>query len=66
VHYGTIDSDYCGHEVKVTITNLNREGNIKINKGDRVAQLVVVPCHTSEWFTTKEEERTGGHGSTGE
>lgn len=71
---GVIDSDYRG-EWKVILHNLTSE-SFKITKGDRVAQVVIVPyvspgvieCHE---FPVKEgdldatERGTGGLGSTG-
>lgn len=64
---GTIDSDYRG-EVKVILANLGRE-DFAINRGDRIAQLVVCPVVHAAW---EEVERlpdssrgAGGFGSTG-
>ena len=44
VRAGVIDSPYRG-EVKILLRN-EGEGVFKINKGDRVAQMVVTPCLT--------------------
>jgi len=41
---GVIDSNYRG-EVRV-IVDMNHPTNLQIKKGDRVAQLLVVPIHT--------------------
>ena len=40
VHFGTIDFGYRG-EIKIVISNLNMEGFIIINPGDRIAQGVI-------------------------
>lgn len=39
---GVIDSEYRG-EIKVKIHNLNKEP-FHIEKGDRIAQMLVIPC----------------------
>jgi len=64
---GTIDADYRG-EVKVILINLGKE-KVKLNKHERVAQLVFQKIETIK-FTLEEElnntERgTGGFGSSG-
>lgn len=64
---GTIDADYRG-EVKVIVINLGSEP-VTINRGDRIAQLVVAPVARIEWNvcdSLPETERgAGGFGSTG-
>ena len=64
---GTIDSDYRG-EVKVILINLGQE-DFTINRGDRIAQLVIAPVVQASWgLTTSLDETTrgaGGFGSTG-
>jgi dUTP pyrophosphatase len=64
---GTIDSDYRG-EVKVILINLGEEDFV-INRGDRIAQLVIAPVVQASWgLTTSLDETTrgaGGFGSTG-
>ena len=64
---GTIDSDYRG-EVKVILINLGDEPFV-IQRGERIAQLVVAPV-TQGLFEIVEsldetERGTGGFGSTG-
>ncbi len=64
---GTIDADYRG-EVKVILMNLGGE-RLTIDRGDRIAQLVIAPV-TRVVITEVEEvgETTrgqGGFGSTG-
>ncbi len=64
---GTIDSDYRG-EVRVLLVNLGAE-SVVIERGDRVAQLVVAPVARVELVETdrlSETERgDGGFGSSG-
>ena len=64
---GTIDSDYRG-EVKVILINLGDEPFV-IQRGERIAQLVVAPV-TQGLFEIVEsldetDRGTGGFGSTG-
>lgn len=64
---GTVDADYRG-EVKVILINLGQE-SVSIQRGDRIAQLVVAPVTRATWkevSSLQETERgTGGFGSTG-
>ena len=64
---GTIDADYRG-EVKVALINLGA-APVVIERGMRIAQLVVAPVTRAEWQpveTLPESERgSGGFGSTG-
>lgn len=64
---GTIDSDYRG-EVSVIVTCVKEEP-CTINRGDRIAQLVVAPVSQAAWIeadTLPETERgVGGFGHTG-
>ncbi|MFB9662026.1 dUTP diphosphatase [Glycomyces mayteni] len=65
---GTIDSGYRG-EIKINLVNLDPERTAVIERGDRVAQLVVQPVVRAR-FTEVDEfaptaRGTGGHGSTG-
>ena len=64
---GTIDSDYRG-ELKVILINLGKE-NFKIEKGLRIAQMVLCPVvrATLKEVDILEETRrgAGGFGSTG-
>ena len=65
---GTIDSDYRG-EIKVPLINLGTDDFI-INRGDRIAQMVIAPATTAmlvEVSSLDETERgRGGFGSSGE
>jgi dUTP pyrophosphatase len=64
---GTIDADYRG-EVKVLLINLGRE-TFLIQRGDRIAQLVVSPVTHVEIVAVDAlggtERGQGGFGSTG-
>lgn len=64
---GTIDSDYRG-ELKVILINLGDEP-FAIQRGDRVAQLVLAPVVQAAWDEVAELDATergeGGFGSTG-
>ena len=64
---GTIDSDYRG-EVKIILTNFGKEA-FTVNRGDRIAQLVVAPVTRAVWQVVDEVESTprgqGGFGHTG-
>ncbi len=64
---GTIDSDYRG-EVKVLLINLGSEDFV-VERGMRIAQLVVKKYEKIEWNEVKSLDDTsragGGYGSTG-
>lgn len=64
---GTIDSDYRG-EVKVLLINLGADP-FSIQRGDRIAQLVIAPVTHAEVVAADELGVTtrgqGGFGSTG-
>lgn len=65
---GVIDSDYRG-EVMITMINLGRESFV-VNRGDRIAQLLVTPVKQEfPWNVVTELDTTergvGGFGSTG-
>ena len=64
---GTIDSDYRG-ELKVLLVNLGSEP-ATIQRGDRVAQLVIAPVTTARFIEVEDLSSTdrgeGGFGSTG-
>ena len=64
---GTIDADYRG-EVKVILMNLGSEP-LTINRGDRVAQLVIAPVTRVVITEVEDVNETirgpGGFGSTG-
>ena len=64
---GTVDSGYRGM-LHVALTHLAHD-DIKVKAGDKIAQLVVVPCLTSpsEWVDELSETVRGdkGFGSSG-
>ena len=64
---GTIDADYRG-EVKVILINLGNS-SFKINKNDRIAQMILCPIAKVEFEEVDELPDTkrgeGGFGSTG-
>ncbi len=64
---GTVDSDYRG-EVGVILINLGK-APIKIERGMRIAQMVVQEVTRAEWEEVAELDRTerdaGGFGHTG-
>ena len=64
---GTIDADYRG-EIKIILVNLSNEA-FTIQKGDRIAQMIVAKHEVVQWETTQilaESTRgEGGFGHTG-
>lgn len=64
---GTIDADYRG-EVCVILVNLSND-DFTVEKGERIAQLVLAKHETIEWEAADELSDTsrgvGGFGSTG-
>jgi dUTP pyrophosphatase len=64
---GTIDSDYRG-EIGIILINLG-QSVVKLEQGERVAQLVVCPVTRAEWRIVDALDETrrgeGGFGSTG-
>ena len=64
---GVVDSGYR-NEVKVVMINLG-QGLVSVNKGDRIAQLIIEKCHDVEWEETEElsdsDRGEGGVGSSG-
>lgn len=64
---GTIDADYRG-EVKIILVNLGEQSFV-IQRGERIAQLVVAKHERVEWEAVEElaetERGAGGFGHTG-
>jgi len=64
---GTIDSDYRG-EIKIILANFGKEP-FPINRGDRIAQLIVARYEKISWEIVDALPNTvrgeGGFGSTG-
>ena len=66
VNFGTIDPGYRG-EIRVIMFNLGR-ANYTIEKGDRIAQLVVSKYEAIDWEEGElgdSERGSGGFGSSG-
>jgi dUTP pyrophosphatase len=65
---GTIDSDYRG-EIKILLINLGSD-TVTINRGMRIAQMIVAPVMRAELITVDSLDATsrggGGFGSTGQ
>jgi dUTP pyrophosphatase len=65
---GIIDADYCGpaDEIKIQLLNFT-DAPVKVSKGDRLAQGIVLPCPVIEWEETADIQAPtrGGFGSTG-
>ena len=64
---GFVDSGYR-NEIKVLMINLG-EGLVSVNKGDRIAQLIIEKCYDVEWEEVNElsdsDRGEGGFGSSG-
>jgi len=64
---GTVDADYRG-EVCVVLVNHGREPFV-VNRGDRIAQLVICPVTRAQVMVVEELDETarggGGFGHTG-
>lgn len=65
---GIIDSDYRG-ELKVKLTNDDPDSYFEVNKGDRIAQAMLVDSNQVQFEIVEElsetDRGTGGLGSTG-
>jgi dUTP pyrophosphatase len=65
---GVVDSDYCGpdDEVKVEVYNF-RQAPVRIGRGERIAQALVLPAIRIEWDETGPAggPSRGGFGATG-
>lgn len=64
---GTIDADYRG-EIQVILMNAGTE-SFRVERGDRIAQLVVAPVVRPDWVEVESLDSTdrgeGGFGHTG-
>ena len=64
---GLVDSGYRG-EIAVILINLGSE-TVTIERGDRIAQLVIVPVHEADFIEQEQlpgsDRGAGGFGSTG-
>lgn len=65
---GIIDSDYRG-ELMINLINLDKRVPFVVNRGDRVAQLLIIPIIHPQWLEVDEltttERGHNGFGSTG-
>lgn len=61
---GTIDSDYQG-EIRIALIN-HGVHPVRIEPGDRIAQLVYAKVERPKGVRVKSQERNGGFGSTGD
>lgn len=65
---GLIDSQYRG-EIKVLLVNTDPTNNYSVNRGDRIAQLLITPVTAVEWAVVSDLDKTNrggaGFGSTG-
>jgi dUTP pyrophosphatase len=65
---GLIDAGYRG-EVMVALVNLDPTHDYEVKKGDRIAQLVVLPVPSAHFATVEElppaQRGAGGFGSSG-
>lgn len=65
---GIVDSGYRG-EIKLILVNLDPSAKIELKRGERVAQLLLVPVASAEVTEVDElpdsERGEGGFGSTG-
>lgn len=65
---GLIDNDYHG-EISATMVNQS-DSELRVNRGDRIAQLMFVPFQQAQFrrvetFTTTTKRGERGHGHTG-
>jgi dUTP pyrophosphatase len=60
---GTIDEDYKG-EIKVILYNTS-DSTFSVEKGDRIAQLVVTPVYKLQGYALDNTREDKGFGSTG-
>jgi dUTP pyrophosphatase len=65
---GIVDSGYRG-EIKLALVNHDTVDVIEVRRGDRIAQMLIVPVVDAELVEVGElpssDRGTGGHGSTG-
>jgi dUTP pyrophosphatase len=65
---GVVDSDYCGpeDEIKIAVINVSR-AVVDVNRGDRLAQGILLPAPRVEWEEVEElqAKSRGGFGATG-
>ena len=64
VHHGYIDEDYP-QEILIKVTNISINKIVTIEKGARIAQLILCKTSRIEGCEISKNTRTGGIGSTG-
>lgn len=62
---GIIDSDYAGNEIGIILYNRSMTIPAVVDKGERIAQGILLKYLTTEGEVKPTEKRTGGMGSTG-
>jgi dUTP pyrophosphatase len=67
--FGVMDQDFCGPEDEYNVLVYNfTDQEVMVERGERVAQLVLVPVEIAEWEEVDSMEHNstrGGVGSTG-
>lgn len=63
--YGLIDSDYAGNEIGIILFNRSTTTPAVVDKGEKIAQGVLLKYHTVPNEKKVTTERQGGYGSTG-
>lgn len=65
---GTVDAGYRG-EIKVCLLNTDRTASVRLQRGDRIAQLVIQPVSRARFVAVQtlppSARGIGGYGSTG-
>ena len=62
---GIVDSDYAGNEIGIILFNRSQNVPAVVDKGERIAQGVILKYHTVAGEKKPTRKRTGGYGSTG-
>ncbi|PIR05050.1 MAG: dUTP diphosphatase [Candidatus Liptonbacteria bacterium CG11_big_fil_rev_8_21_14_0_20_35_14] len=66
---GIVDNDFCGDEdeLKSAYYNFKKDEDIKIEKGDRIAQALIIKKETALWneVDSMDSKSRGGFGTTG-
>lgn len=62
---GIVDSDYAGNEIGIILFNRSQDIPAVVDKGEKIAQGVVLKYHTVTGEKKPTRKRTGGYGSTG-
>jgi dUTP pyrophosphatase len=65
---GVIDSDYRG-DIGVILLNTDLNIDFEVNKGDKIAQIIIEKCHDINWIKSENlaETKRGdkGYGHSG-